>query len=168
MPKKRTGDEKPLIPGAMIEQDSIQDVEKDAFSSKTKELKLWSHFIHTSPLPNPYKSHEVVVSLLAPTSDNGALGAVVVTGPSPLGTPAHRVFALENHFAPFALVARSAVNIVVVTAEAVPADNIRKSLHPALFVFRVVGIEVDHFAVIETNTETFFNKHIALFLGGKG
>lgn len=47
------------------------------------------------------------------------------------------------------------------------ADTIRKHLHPAVFLFSVVGVEVNHLAVAKANAEALFNKHVALLVLGE-
>jgi hypothetical protein len=39
-----------------------------------------------------------------------------------------------------------------------------KHLHPTFFVCSGVGIEIDNLAIVESNSETFFDKHVAFFL----
>jgi hypothetical protein len=43
------------------------------------------------------------------------------------------------------------------------ADALVKDFHPTFFVFSAVGVEVDDLAVRETDSEAFFDKHVALF-----
>ena len=61
--------------------------------------------------------------------------------------------ALEHQIAPAAL-----------HATAFLANASIQNLHPAFFVARGVGIEVDYLAVVEPDSETFFDEHIAFFL----
>lgn len=39
-----------------------------------------------------------------------------------------------------------------------------ENLHPAFFIACGVGIEVDYLAIVEADSETFFDEHVAFFL----
>lgn len=52
-------------------------------------------------------------------------------------------------------------------AVSILADASIKHLHPTFFVSSSVGIEVDDLAIVEANTEAFFNKHIPFFFFGE-
>lgn len=47
------------------------------------------------------------------------------------------------------------------------ANATLEDLHPAFLISSGVGIEIDDFAVVESNTESFFNKHVSFFFLGK-
>lgn len=69
-----------------------------------------------------------------------------------LGFPPQAFLAFENHIAPLAFA------ILAFLANARVED-----FHPALFVGGGVSVEVDDFAVVEPDAETFFDKHVSLF-----
>jgi hypothetical protein len=48
------------------------------------------------------------------------------------------------------------------------ADGLVEDFHPSILLDGAVGIEVDNLAVGESDAETFFDKHVALLLFGKG
>lgn len=47
------------------------------------------------------------------------------------------------------------------------AYDFAERVHPALFLFFAVGVEVDHFSVLEPDAEAFFDHHVAFFLFGE-
>lgn len=66
----------------------------------------------------------------------------------------HALLALHHHIAPAALA------VIAFLANAGIED-----LHPTFLVSGGIGVEIDDFAVVEADSETFFNEHIAfLFL----
>lgn len=72
-----------------------------------------------------------------------------------LGSPLEAVLALQDEITPTPL------GTLAFLANASIED-----LHPAFLVSSGVGIEINDFAVVESNSETFFNKHVSfLFLG---
>jgi hypothetical protein len=88
--------------------------------------------------------------------------------PSSLSSAAECIFPLKDEVTPFALGPRATTEAVFVITEVVTANYIRQDLQPAFLVLRAVSIEVDDLAVVESDTEAFFNKHVGLFLLGKG
>ena len=44
------------------------------------------------------------------------------------------------------------------------ANAVRQDLHPAFLLITVIGVEVDDFTIGEADTETLFNKHVALLI----
>lgn len=48
------------------------------------------------------------------------------------------------------------------------SNGLREDFHPTVLLCPAVGVEVNNLSVAEANSETFFDKHIALFLLGKG
>lgn len=90
-----------------------------------------------------------------------------MTGLASLGAPTKRVLPLKDELTPLALGSRSAMNAFVIAWECIAADNILKDLHPSLLVLRVVGVKVDDLAIVEANTETLLNKHVAFFFLSK-
>jgi len=47
------------------------------------------------------------------------------------------------------------------------ADTSIQHLHPAFLVGAGVSVEVNHFTVVESDSETLFDEHVAFFLLGK-
>jgi hypothetical protein len=39
-----------------------------------------------------------------------------------------------------------------------------KNFHPAFLVSSSIGVEIDYLAIVEANTEAFFNEHVTFFL----
>lgn len=87
---------------------------------------------------------------------------------SSLGAPAQCVFPLKDELTPFALGPGAAMEGIIFSSEAITTDDVRENLHPAFLVWRVVGVEVDDLAIVETHAEPLLNKHVTLFLFGKG
>lgn len=75
---------------------------------------------------------------------------------SSLGLPGKTILALQDHVTPAAL-----------HGFAFFADAGIKDLHPAFFVGAGIGIEINDFTVVESDSEAFFNKHVAFFLFSK-
>lgn len=105
---------------------------------------------------------------LSSSSDVHALGPGM--NPPALGPTAECVLALEDKIAPLALGLGPAASgrDVVVRADAVAADHLGQDLHPALLVLSTVRVEVDDFAVIEADAESFLNEHVPFLLLGEG
>jgi len=83
-----------------------------------------------------------------------------------LGPPAERILPLKDQITPLAL-GLGTTGEVVVGPDAVAADYLGQDLHPALLVLGVICVEVDDFAVVETNAEALLDEHVALFLLGE-
>lgn len=66
--------------------------------------------------------------------------------------PPQALFTLEHKVAPSAL-----------RSIALLANTGVEGLHPALFVGGRVGVEIDHLAVVEADTESLLDKHVTLF-----
>ena len=73
-------------------------------------------------------------------------------GGSLLGLLLHVLLTLQHHIAPAALRAVFLANATI------------KNLHPAFLVGSCVCVEIDDFTVIESDAESFFNKHVAFLL----
>lgn len=84
---------------------------------------------------------------------------------SGLGALSKHLFPLKNEFTPLSA-GTGSVGVVLLFSSS--TDDIAKDLHPALLVFAGVGVEIDNLAVIEADTETLFNKHVAFFLFREG
>lgn len=48
------------------------------------------------------------------------------------------------------------------------SNSLREDFHPTVLLGPAVGVEVNNLSVAEANSEAFFDKHITLFLLGKG
>lgn len=61
-----------------------------------------------------------------------------------------RLFSFQDHITPF-------------LARGILADALVEYLHPTILVNRRIGIEVNDFAVFESDAETLFDEHVAFF-----
>jgi len=81
-----------------------------------------------------------------------------------LSTAAESFLSLEDNLAP--LIAARPLAIIVYAACVTTADELAEDLHPAFLVFGCVGVEVDDFAIVETDAEALFDEHVTfLFFG---
>ena len=83
---------------------------------------------------------------------------------SPLGLLAECLLPLKDEFTP--LSAASSVHRVVINT--FTANNVSQDLHPTVLGFCRVGVEVNDFAVVESDSEALFNEHVAFFLLSEG
>jgi hypothetical protein len=105
----------------------------------------------------PCRHHSSIINPCHVGLDNHALRPLVVPRCLPnrslLIPSSQSLFALEDHVTPTTL------GIVSILTNASIKD-----FHPAFFVSSGIGVEINYLAVVEANTEAFFNEHVTLFL----
>jgi hypothetical protein len=76
------------------------------------------------------------------------------------GAPTQLLLSPKHKLAPL----RPGSGVAAVIHHISTADDFVENLHPAFLVFSGVGVEVNHFAVVESNAEAFLNEHVPFFL----
>lgn len=75
------------------------------------------------------------------------------------------LFSLKDELTPLGPRSRTALFFGAIIAA---ANDVGQDLHPAVLVLGSVSVEVDDFAVVEADSETLLDEHVALFFFGEG